>query len=142
VMRRFIKRWLQDQRGDMAETALVMPVVTLMLMLMITIPMTSWTATSANTIAQRAARAASVAQDPGLRVAVAVQTGEELAQQFTYGKYTLEVLNAGAAPGDVVVVRVRWEALNWAAAAASLFPGLFNDTLRGEAVAAYRVEGW
>ncbi|NLI41371.1 MAG: hypothetical protein GX421_09360 [Caldisericales bacterium] len=139
---RILQRWWRDARGDMAETALVMPVVTLVLMLLITIPMTSWTATSANTIAQRAARAASVAQDPGLRAAVAIKTAEELAQQFTYGKYAIEVLNAGAGPGDVVVVRVHWEAVNWAAAAANLFPGLFNDTLRGEAVAAYRVEGW
>ena len=86
-MRIRLGRWWRDRRGDMAETALIMPVVTLVLMLLITIPMTSWTATSANTIAQRAARAASVAQDPGLRAAVAIKTAEGSAA--IYGKYAI-----------------------------------------------------
>jgi len=127
----------------MAETALVMPLVSLLIMVMVTLAMSSWTATSANTIAQRAARAGSVVQGgPGERSATAIHTAQELAGQFGYGEYAIEILNPGAGPGDQIVVRVSWAAPNWAANAVPLFPGLFGDAITGEAVAAYRVEGW
>lgn len=140
---RLLQRWHHDTRGDMAETALVMPVVTLLVMAMVTLAMTSWAATSANTIAQRAARAASVVQSgPGARATAAISAAQELAGQFGYGDYTIEVLNPGSGPGDQVVVRVTWTAPNWAASAVPLFPGLFGESISGTAIAAYRVEGW
>ncbi len=138
-----IKRWLTDQRGNMAEFAFVIPLLLLVMGGMVTLGMTAWTATSANTIAQRAARAASVVQGgPGARASMAVSTGAALAKQFTYGDYTMIVVNAGSGPGDVVTVRVVWRAPNWIHEMAALFPIPGEDFLQSSAVASYRVEGW
>jgi hypothetical protein len=142
-MTSWIQRWLADERGNMVEFSFVVPVVLLLISTLVTLAMTSWVATSANTIAQRSARAASVVQGgPGARAGMAVQTGSALAQEFSYGQYTMYVVNAGSGPGDVVTVRVAWRAPNWANGIAALFPLPGADFLQGTAVASYRVEGW
>lgn len=138
-----MRKWLADKHGNMAEFGFVVPILLLVMGAMVTLAMTSWTATSANTIAQRSARAASVVQGgAGARASTAVATGAALANQFTYGDYLLYVVNAGSGPGDVVTVRVVWRAPNWIQKMAALFPIFGNDYLQSTAVASYRVEGW
>jgi Flp pilus assembly protein TadG len=138
-----MKNWLADQRGNMAEFAFVVPLLILVMGGMVTLGMTAWVATSANTIAQRSARAASVVQGgAGARAGRAVHTSAALAEQFTYGDYTMTIVNAGSGPGDVITVRVVWQAPNWVEGLAALFPIPGNDYLQGSAVASYRVEGW
>ena len=139
----WIKRWLTDSRANMIEFSFVVPVLLLLISAMVTLAMTSWVATSANTIAQRSARAASVVQGgPGARAGMAVQTGSALANELAYGEYTMYVVSAGAGPGDVVTIRVVWRAPNWAKGMAALFPTPGDEVLQGTAVASYRVEGW
>lgn len=136
-------KWWSDKRGSMAEFAFVVPLLLLVMGGMVTLAMTSWVATSANTIAQRSARAGSVVQSgPAARAAMAVQTGAALASQFSYGDYTMYVVNAGAGPGDVITVRVAWRAPNWVKNMAALFPIPGDAFLQSTAVASYRVEGW
>jgi Flp pilus assembly protein TadG len=137
------KRFLDDKRGDMAEAALVLPVISLLIAALISVGMASWTANSANHIAQRAARVASVTQGSASdRSAAALTTANTLAASFGYGSYTTTVVQGGSQPGDVVIVRVNWTAPNWFRGLAVFYPSLFNQDFGGQAVAAFRVEGW
>jgi Flp pilus assembly protein TadG len=141
-MFRDIKRFLNDKRADMAEAAIVLPAISLLIAALISFGMAAWTANTANNIAQRAARAASVVQgNAGARANAAMQAANQLIPQYRYGTYRASV-QGGAGPGDVVVVRVRWTAPNWFKGFGLLFGGLFSQDFDGVATAAFRVEGW
>jgi len=138
-----LKQFVRDERGDMAEAALVLPVLSLLIAALLSVAMASWTANTANHIAQRAARVASVTQGTAAdRGAAALSTARDLAAGFGYGSYAATIVRGGDQPGDVVIVRVNWTAPNWFRGLAVFYPDLLGDDFAGHAVAAFRVEGW
>ncbi|MBN1887894.1 MAG: pilus assembly protein [Thermoflexales bacterium] len=138
-----LARFFDDKRGDMAEAAIVLPIISLLIAALISVAMAAWTANTANHIAQRAARVASVTQGTAAdRSAIAVSTANSLAANFGYGTYTTTVVRGGSQAGDVVIVQVNWAAPNWFRGFAILYPGLLDRDFSGQATAAFRVEGW
>ena len=137
-----LRRFFKDKRGDMAEAAIVLPVLALLIAALLSFGMAAWTANTANNIAQRAARAASVVQgDAGARATLALNTANQLIPLYHYGMYQASV-QGGSGPGDSVTVQVRWTAPNWFKGLGVLFGGLFSQDFNGSATAAFRVEGW
>ncbi len=130
-------KWLKGRRGDMVEGALTMPLMALVALALVNLALVGYCSVTANNAANYAARVASVSQtDAAGRGLAAAQH----ALAGGVGTYHVEVA-ADTAPGGQVVVRVGWEFPNVYGSLMPLFGGA-NQPLRGEAVAAFRKEGW
>ncbi len=130
-------QWLKGRRGDMVESALTMPLLALVALALVNLALAGYCSVTANNAANYAARVASVSQTD------AVGRGLAAAQHALaggVGTYHVEVA-ADTSPGGQVTVRVGWEFPNVYGSLMPLFGGA-NQPLRGEAVAAFRKEGW
>lgn len=130
-------QWLRGRRADMVEGALTMPLMALVALALVNLALAGYCSVTANNAANYAARVASVSQTD------AVGRGLAAAQHALasgVGTYNVEVA-ADTAPGGQVTVRVGWEFPNIYGGLLPLFGGA-NQPLRGEAVAAFRKEGW
>lgn len=130
-------QWLRGRRADMVEGALTMPLMALVALALVNLALAGYCSVTANNAANYAARVASVSQTD------AVGRGLAAAQHALasgVGTYNVEVA-ADTAPGGQVTVRVGWEFPNVYGGLLPLFGGA-NQPLRGEAVAAFRKEGW
>lgn len=130
-------QWLRGRRADMVEGALTMPLMALVALALVNLALAGYCSVTANNAANYAARVASVSQtDAAGRGLAAAQH----ALASGVGTYNVEVA-ADTAPGGQVTVRVGWEFPNIYGGLLPLFGGA-NQPLRGEAVAAFRKEGW
>jgi Flp pilus assembly protein TadG len=130
-------KWLKGRRGDMVEGALTMPLMALVALALVNLALAGYCSVTANNAANYAARVASVSQtDPVGRGLAAAQH----ALASGVGTYQVQV-SADTTPGGQVTVRVGWEFPNVYGGLMPLFGGA-NQPLRGEAVSAFRKEGW
>jgi len=130
-------QWLKGQRADIVEGALTMPLMALVALALVNLALAGYCSVTANNAANYAARVASVSQaDPVGRGLAAAQH----ALASGVGTYQVQV-TADTAPGGQVTVRVGWEFPNVYGSLMPLFGGA-NQPLKGEAVSAFRKEGW
>jgi len=130
-------QWLKGQRADIVEGALTMPLMALIALALVNLALAGYCSVTANNAANYAARVASVSQaDPVGRGLAAAQH----ALASGVGTYQVQV-TADTAPGGQVTVRVGWEFPNVYGSLMPLFGGA-NQPLKGEAVSAFRKEGW
>jgi len=132
-----MRRWIRGRRGNVAEEALLLPLVLLIVFGLLAFALAGITSASAAAAADYAARVAAVSQDDpvgrGLEAANRMLSG-------AVGNYHV-IITTDSHPGGVVTVRVEWEAPNPAAGFLRLM-GLRDPILRGTAVASRYKEGW
>ena len=132
-----MRRWLRGRGGNVAEEALLLPLVLLIVFGLIAFALAGVTSASASAAADHAARVAAVSQDDPVGRAVDAAT-HMLAS--APGVYHVTV-TADTTPGGTVTVRVEWEAPNPAAGFLRLM-GMHHPVLHGAAVASRYKEGW
>ena len=132
-----MRRWLWGRGGNVAEEALLLPLVLLIVFGLLAFALAGVTSATATAAADYAARVAAVSQDDpvgrGVDAATRMLSGG-------VGTYRVSV-TADTTPGGVVTVRVDWEAPNPAAGFLRLM-GLGHPVLRGTAIASRYKEGW
>ncbi len=131
---------LRDERGDMAEAAVTLPVVILVILALFTLSMAGMASTTAANAANYGARIGSTAQtNPG---AQAVAAARDAVRHAPIGVYHVDLLAPGGAPGSTMAVRVRWEIPNFFAGIIRFFGRSSPDTLSGLSISYFRQEGW
>ena len=129
--------FLSGRSGDMVEGALTFPLMALVTLALVNLALAGFASTTANHAAGYGARAGSVAQvDPAGRALEAAQQ----ALKSGVGDYAVRV-TADTYTGGVVRVEVDWSVPNVYGGLIPLFGGA-NQPLKGEAVSAFRKEGW
>ena len=128
----------RNQRGDMVEGALTMPLMALVALALVNLSLAGYASVTANNAANAAARMASVAQaDPvGQGMATARQS-----LQAGIGDFDVS-LAASTNPGGDVVATVSWRVPNFFGPLLGLFNANGDAEISGEAIAQFRKEGW
>ena len=130
---------LHDQRGEIAEAVVTIPIVLMVLIAMFNLALVGYASVAAQNAANYGARRGSVAQsDP---VGVAMAATQTALGNTMVGDYGVGV-SGGGGPGSSVSVAVRWRIPNYFAGLGQLFPGLPSGPFTGESVAVFRQEGW
>jgi hypothetical protein len=129
--------WVRGRRGDMVEGALTLPIMALIALALVNLALAGYASVTANNAAGYAARVASVAQDDPTGRALSA-AGHAL--QSGVGTYNVQVTADNRAGGSVIV-RVNWEVPNFYGPLMPLF-GQHSGPLKGQAVSAFRKEGW
>ncbi len=129
----------RDQRAELDEAALVLPVLLLISLALINMALLGFAAVNAGNAANYGARMGSVAQINPAGVAVA--SANQMLAAAPVGTYDVTVAGSGL-PGDMMTVRVRYSVPNYFGGLAGLFgvsiPGDFSST----AISYFRQEGW
>lgn len=133
-------RLLRDERGDMAEAAVTLPVVILVILALFTLSMAGMAATTAANAANYGARMGSTAQADAGNLAVAA--ARDAVGHADIGTYRVDLLAPGGTPGSTMAVRVRWQIPNFFAGIIRFFGRSSPDTLSGESISYFRQEGW
>ncbi len=129
--------WLSGDRGDMVEGALTLPLMILITLAMVNLALAGFSSVTASMAADYAARMGSVAQvDPAGQAMAAAQR----ALAVGLGTYGVQV-SAGSGLGGTVEVQIAWSVPNFYGSLLPLF-GQPDKPLEGQAIAAYRREGW
>ena len=136
----WIKRFFQDERGDMAEAAITTPVIVLLMTVIINFGMLMYVAQAAENAANYGARRGSVAQTNAAGEAIAAAS--YAAGQALVGEYTVQAVAPGGIAGAELGIRVTYRVQNWIAPLAGLFPALPSGDFTGNATATFRQEGW
>lgn len=121
----------------MVEGALTLPIMALVALGLVNLALAGYASVTANNAVNYAARVASVSQQNASGEAMTAATK---ALQAGVGDYQVEIA-ADNYPGGNVLVRVRWEVPNFFGSLMPFF-GAENKPLQGEAVSAFRKEGW
>lgn len=129
----------RDRRGDQyAQSAIVFPIVVLLLMAMFNLALAGFASVNAANAANHGARVGSVHQrNPA---SYAYSAAMEAIAHAPVGDYQVTVAGGGF-PGATITVTVRWEVPNYLASLVAFFGGSMSD-LRGSATATFRQEGW
>ena len=131
--------WWRDREGDMVEGALTLPLLTLITLAFCNLALAGYVSILANNAAAYGARVGSVAQrNAGDLAADAAR--EAVIER--YGRYVTAVEVTAGDPGDLVVVRVRWQVPNFFAGALRLLGGPLTGPIAGVAQSAFVKEGW
>ncbi|MEM2265377.1 MAG: TadE/TadG family type IV pilus assembly protein [Candidatus Hadarchaeales archaeon] len=132
-------RKLWEERGEIAEAAVTIPLVLLLALGLVNLAMAGYAAAAAENAAQYGARMGSVAQANAAGVAAwaaasrCSQTRIGTCSAFAYG---------GGQRGSTIVVLVQWSVPNFYGGIARFFGIPVGDSFRGVATATFRQEGW
>ena len=136
-MKRFI-RWVKDQRGEMAEAAVTLPIVMLATLALVNLTIAGFASVNAANAANYGARIGSVNQiDPS---GVAVAAAYQMANRVPVGDYVVTA-SGGGPPGAQLAVTVQWQVPNYFQGLLNLFGADIGD-FSGVSVAYFRQEGW
>jgi Flp pilus assembly protein TadG len=125
----------------MAEAAITMPVVLLVLMFGINLSLVSHTALVAANAANYGARIGSVTKtNPKFWAETAARTA--LSQSTIGGKFSEPFAQVDEAPGGAVTVTIHWEYPSVLSGLCSLFGGSCSSKFEGDAVALWKRERW
>jgi hypothetical protein len=125
----------------MAEAAITMPVVLLVLMYGINMTLVSHTAMIAANAANYGARVGAVSQNNG-RMWAEAAARSALPQSNFAGRFFAPVAMVDEEVGGVVSVTIHWEYPSVLAGLCSLFGGSCPKMFEGDAVSAWKKEGW
>jgi hypothetical protein len=133
---------LTDKRAsEMAEAAISIPVVLLVLVLALNVTRAGYAAMAARNAANYGARVGAVAgSNPRQYAQSAAETS--LRQSGVTGDFTIDAQVNGEGPGGIVSVTVGWSTKTLLAGICSLFGEGCPAKFRGEARAVWRREGW
>ena len=133
---------LSDKRaGNMAEAAISMPVVLLILVFGLNMARAGYAAMAARNAANYGARIGAVAgSNPYQYAKTAAETS--LRQSGANGDFATEVLVEGEGPGSVIAVTVTWSTPTIMSGLCRLFGEGCPATFNGQARAVWRREGW
>ncbi len=129
--------FLKNERGDMLEGALTMPIIILATLALVNLSIAGYASTTAINAANYGARLGSVDQANPVGAALA---GAQRALRAGIGHYSVHV-SASTAPGSTVYVEVDWQVPNFFGGLMPFF-GQPNRPLHGRAVSTFRKEGW
>jgi len=136
----FLRRFVCDERGDMAEAAITTPVIVLLMVCIMNFGMVAYASQAAENAANYGARRGSVAQrDPA---GTAASAAAYVAERALVGEYAVAVVAPGGIAGTELGIRVTYRVPNLMAPLAGLFPGLRQSDFTGNATAIFRQEGW
>jgi len=125
----------------MAEAAVTMPVVLLVLMFGINISLASYTAVAASNAANYAARVGAVSRvNPQFWAYKAAQAS--LNSSRTGGTFGVPSVQVNPNPGGVVVVTIHWEYPSLFGGLCAYFGHVCPESFSGNAVSAWKKEGW
>lgn len=134
------KLYLNPRGQALAETALVVPLLLLLMLGLINLGLVAFAANHAKNAAQYGARLGSVAQaDPG---GVATQAASQQVATAPIGEYAISLLASGGQRGDPLLVRVHWRVPNYLSGLLGLFGANSATHWEGDADAVFRQEGW
>lgn len=139
-MTSLLRRFVQDERGDMAEAAITTPVIILLMVAIINFGMVAYTSQAAENAANYGARRGSVAQSNA--IGEAVSAAAYVAERALIGEYSVQAVAPGGIAGSELGIRVNYSVPNLLAPLGSLFPGLPQGDFTGDATAIFRQEGW
>jgi hypothetical protein len=128
----------RDQRGEMAEAAVTLPIVMLAVLALVNLTIAGFASVNAANAANYGARVGSVNQESPAGVAVAA--ANQMISNAPIGDYEVTA-SGGGAPGSLLAVTVHWEVPNFFQGLMSLFGREMGD-FSGSAVAYFRQEGW
>jgi hypothetical protein len=132
-----LRRFYEDERGDMAEAAITTPVIVLLMLVVINFGAIMYTAQAAN----YGARRGSVAQSNA--AGEAASAAAYAASQTLLGEYDVQIVAPGGIAGAELGVRVNYRVPNWIGTLGGLFPGLpRGEYFAGSTTATFRQEGW
>lgn len=133
---------LTDTRaGNLAEAAISIPAVLLILVLALNVSRAGFTALAAQNAANYGARVASVAGINAKAYGEAAAKAS-LEQSGAAGDFTINAMISGTGPGSVVGVTVGWSTQTILAGICPAFGEGCPAVIRGEASAVWRREGW
>jgi hypothetical protein len=133
---------LTDKRaGQMAEAAVSIPAVLLILVLALNVSRAGFAALAARNAANYGARVASVAGG-NAKVYGEAAAKASLEQSGVDGGFTVDVTISGMGPGSVVGVTVGWSTPTILAGICQAFGEGCPASVGGEATAVWRREGW
>jgi Flp pilus assembly protein TadG len=133
---------LFDKRGgSMAEAAVSIPAVLMVLVFGLSVARAGWTAMAARNAANYGARIGAVSgANPKEFAKKAAETS--LNQSGSNGTFLTDVQVSGTGPGGVVSVTVDWSSPTILAGVCSYFGEACPAAFSGEARAVWRREGW
>lgn len=134
-----IQRFFDDQRGELAESVITIPIVLLVFLAIFNLALAGYASTAAQNAANYGARRGSVAQENPAGVAYGA-TAQSL-DQTMIGEYSIGVAGGGG-PGSDIIVEVAWQVPNYFSGLGAIFPGLPTGPLSGRSHASFRQEGW
>ena len=130
----------RDTRGqNLAETALTLPLLTLLVLALINLTLLGYARVAAVMAADYAARVAAVSQDDP--VGRGLDAARSVLDRAGLGDYTVTI-TADPTPGGVVQVRVRYQTPNFIAGLTRAFGVSTPDPFTGEVTASRYKEGW
>lgn len=135
----FLPRFFSDRRGNMAETALTLPVLLMVSLGLINLALFGIAGANANNAANYGARIGSVAQKN--QVSQATNATWEKLTAATIGDYAVNVTATGT-PGGLVAVRVTYSVPNYFAGLTGFFGIQTAGTFQNTALSYFRQEGW
>jgi hypothetical protein len=132
---------LSDVRaGNMAEAAISMPVVLLILVFAFSVSRAGYAAMAARNAANYGARVGAVAGD-NARAYAESAAKVSLAQSGVTGDFPIEATLIGSGQGSLVSVKVGWSSPTILSGICPLFGGGCPKEFRGEAKSVWRREG-
>lgn len=132
---------LQSARGQaLAEAALALPVLLVVILGLVNLGMAAFAANNAKNAAQYGARMGSVAQDNAAGLAVAM--AHQQIALAPVGDYTVNVIAPGGERGDTLALRVHWSVPNFLGGMLGYFGANTPSRWEGDADAYFRQEGW
>jgi hypothetical protein len=132
------------KRGDMAEAAVTLPVILLVTMFMINVSLAAYTANVAATAAAYGAKVGATTQGNAAISQSSAQaaTNHLLNAAGVRGSWGVQVNAGNGRPGGSVAVVVSWSFPSYLSGLCALFGVSCPANFSGDAVAAYRKEGW
>lgn len=131
--------FLQQDRGDMVEAALTLPLMVLLALALVNFALVGHARNASQQAAGFGARMGSVAFVHARQQA---RTSAESLLQNCLCRARVIRVDAQDAPGGDVTVVVEWTVENFFGPLLTLFGGSLPQTFTGTATASYRKEGW
>jgi Flp pilus assembly protein TadG len=133
---------IRNRRGsNMAEAAITMPIVVLVILFALNVSAASYTAIAAAAAANYGARVGAVSrEDPDVWAYGAANAS--IQNSKAGGTIYVSGVQVDKAPGGVVVVTVHWEYPSIMHGLCSLFGSNCPETFEGDAQSAWKKEGW
>ncbi|NIM93326.1 MAG: hypothetical protein GTO18_06405 [Anaerolineales bacterium] len=133
-----LERILADRRGEIAETAVTLPVILLAGLALVNLTIAGFASVNATNAASYGARMGSVNQEAPAVSAMAA--ANNLLSKTSIGDYSVYA-SGGGRPGDSLAVTVQWSVPNYFRGLMAMF-GQGIEEFTGTAVAYFRQEGW
>lgn len=133
-----LRSLIRDQRGEIAEAAVTLPVVMLATLALVNLTIAGFASVNAANAANYGARIGSVNQENPAGVAVAA--ARQMLANAPVGEYGVSA-SGGGPPGALLAVSVEWTVPNYFNGLLALF-GADIGEFSGTTVAYFRQEGW